>query len=238
MANQVKISRLDEIEVARAAFLPPDEKKKVLRSGKSGRPPYHLNAVRNHFVDILGIPASVLMPVTRASWRKLRAIIRKDCRNFKDEQIANVQLGKGLYDFREAHISSATPHEFLSLSVGLSGESLTYWQSAVLEIDGRLYVACIDPRRARGLTRKCLPFVFSMMHAAIREGRDELKAVRFVVIQFGDVVRGARKVKLRFEPDGFEPVNYEALKLDIQETYRIWEEVLQERAAERRRAAA
>ena len=230
MANRVKITRLDEIELARVGMLPREQKKQALRRGKSGHPPYYLNAVRAHFMDILGLPMS------RVAWTKIRASIRKACRHSTAERIANVQLGRGLYLFVDEHDVKGRPADFAPLSLGLSGDALTYWCRAILEIDGHPYVAFIDPRQSHGVTRKSLRFVFSMMHTAIREGRGDLAAVRFVVIKFGPTVKGARKVRLLFEPDDIELIDHKTLSADVRETYQVWEQVLQERAAKKRAA--
>jgi len=236
MASQVRISRLDEIEIARASFLSPDEKKRSLRGAKRGSPPYHLNAVRSHFLDLLGVTPNPLFTFTRLEWKKLRASIRQACRHSKKERIANVQLGKGLFLYAEARAITGVATEFHSLSLGITDETLRYWCNAILYIDEIPYVVFIDARSTRGITRRCFPYVFSMMHAAIREGRDDRAAVRFAIVKFGPVKNGARTVRFFAEPDGFKPIPYEAMKTDARDTYKVWGEVIQERVAEKRAA--
>lgn len=124
-------------------------------------------------------------------------------------------------------------HDILPLNIRVS-EKLVYWSQAVVAIDGRPVVPFIDPRRTtKRLTAAARQFVFSVMHERCLADPD-LSEVDHCIVQFASLDDGSRTPTLYFA-DGMELHDFDALDAMVQETYAIWNEVLEERDAAARR---
>jgi hypothetical protein len=223
---------LHQLDLARIAPLSRDQKRARLEAIKLGRPPYSYDPMRGSILDLLNIEAGPLAPVARAPWSAIAARIGKASRS-DDEEKANIGVAKALFDLATARGVTGSRHEIFPLNVGVS-EKITYWSPAVIAIDGRAVVPFIDPRRERKwLTSAARRFVFSVMHERFIADPD-LDGIEPCIVQFDSLEGGERKPLLHFI-DGIELLSFETLDAMIQETYAIWNEVLEEREAATRR---
>lgn len=228
----MKTRPLPDLDVARIAPLPREQKRKALESMKLGRPPYSYDPMRRSILDILNIEAGPLAPVPRAPWSLIEAAVRRQSRS-ADEETANVAVAKALYDYATLQSIVGRRHDIFPLNIGVS-EKLIYWSQAVVAVDGRPVVPFIDPRRAtKRLTAGARRFVFSVMHERFMADPD-LSEVEMCIVQFASQDNGDRTPVLYFA-DGLELHDFDALDAMVQETYAIWNEVLEERDAEARR---
>jgi hypothetical protein len=95
-------------------------------------------------------------------------------------------------------------------------------------------VPFIDPRRERKwLTSAARQFVFSVMHERFIADPD-LDGIEPCIVQFDSSDDDGRTPILHFI-DGIDLLDFDTLDAMIQETYAIWNEVLEERNAAKRR---
>jgi hypothetical protein len=94
-----------------------------------------------------------------------------------------------------------------------------------------------DPRISNPLTREGRKFALSLMHERIRVPDPDFTEARLVVAQFGKGEGGARTIRL-FDAAEVELFDVDQLNEMIDETYRIWIEVLRERVDEDRKKAS
>ena len=228
----MKTRPLPDLDVARIAPLPRDQKRRALEGMKLGRPPYSYDPMRQSVLDILNIEAGPLASVARAPWPVIEAAIRRRSRS-ADEESANVAVAKALYDYATLHSFAGRRRDIFPLSIGVS-EKLVYWSQAVVAVAGRPVVPFIDPRRAtKRLTVTARRFVFSVMHERCLADPD-LNDVDHCIIQFASSDDGSRSPTLFFA-NGVELYDFDALDGMVQETYALWNEVLEERDAATRR---
>jgi len=228
----VKTRPLPDLDLARIAPLPRDQKRKALEGMRLGRPPYSYDPMRRSIFDLLNIEAGPLASVRRASWSVIEGEI---CRlsHGADEAKANVGVAKALYDFATVNGITGRRHDIFPLNIGVS-EKVTYWSPAVIGITGRPVVPFIDPRRmTKRLTAAARVFVFSVMHERCLADPD-LSDVDFCIVQFTTADDGSRTPTLHFPLD-LTLFDFDALDAMVQETYAIWNEVLEERDAATRR---
>lgn len=222
----MKTRLLPDLDVARIAPLPRDQKRRALEGMRLGRPPYSYDPMRQSILDILNIEAGPLASVPRAPWSVIEVAVRRRCRTL-DEENANVAVAQGLYDYATVHGVAGRRHDIFPLNIGVS-EKLTYWSQAVVAVGGRPVVPFIDPRRAtKKLTAAARRFVFSVMHERCLADPD-LSEVDLCIVQFASSDDGSRTPTLHF-PDGMELFDFDALDAMVQETYALWNEVLEER---------
>lgn len=188
--------------------------------------------MRQSILDIMNIEAGPLASVPRAPWSVIEASIRRRSRSVSEEK-ANVGVAKALHDYATAHGVAGRRHDIFPLNIGVS-ERLVYWSQAVVAIDGRPVVPFIDPRRdTKRLTAVARRFVFSVMHERCLADPD-LSEVDHCITQSASLDDGSRMPTLYF-PDGMELYDFDTLDAMVQETYAIWNEVLEERGATARR---
>lgn len=96
--NRVKTRPLPDLDVARIAPLPRDQKRRALEGMKLGRPPYSYDPMRQSILDIMSTEAGPLASVPRAPWSVIEAAIRRRSRS-SDEENTNVSVAKALYDY-------------------------------------------------------------------------------------------------------------------------------------------
>ena len=228
----MKTRPLPDLDLARIAPMPRDQKRKALEAMRLGRPPYSYSPMRQHIFDLLNIQAGPLACTPRAPWATVEAEIRRKSQSGAEEA-ANVGVAKGLYDYATAESIVGQRHDIFPLNIGIS-EKVVYWSQAVIAIDGRPVVPFIDPRRAtKRLTLAARHFVFSVMRERCLADPD-LSDVDLCIFQFTTLEDGNRKPNLYF-PDGMELFGFDALDVMVQETYAMWNEVLEDRVATTRR---
>lgn len=223
---------LPDQDLARIAPMPLDQKRNELQKLKFGRPPYTYHPVRKSDLDILNVAAGPLAELPRTPWHLIAKDIRRRCDSAAQID-ANLRVGEGLYRFASEHKLIGRRYPISPLPMGLS-ERVIYWSSAVIEIDGRMVVPFIDPRRTKKLTQSARQFSFSMMNQRISAYPD-LADVGLAILQFENSEKGPRAVVPYFADD-VDLFNFAELDAMVRETYEIWREILKGREAEARRS--
>jgi hypothetical protein len=80
---------MPDLDLARIAPMPSDQKRAALESLKLGRPPYSYDPMRASILDILNIEPGPLASVARAPWSLIEKDICHRSRS-KDEETANL----------------------------------------------------------------------------------------------------------------------------------------------------
>jgi len=231
----VKIRPLSEIDLARVAPLPPDQKRRALEQIRYGHPPHSYAPVRACFSDLLNVrPGGLVGALPRTPWEKIKDTISKRSKS-DSEQDANLRVAEGLFDYAEQHALAGRHHEIFPLALGI-GTKVVFWHPVVLTIDSRPLVPFFDPRRTKALTVQGRRFVFSVMHERIRAADPDFAEVALGVVQFSLSEKGPRVPILHMDA-GVTLFSFDELDLMVRDTYDMWREVVEERAAETRRRA-
>ena len=225
---------LHDLDLARIAPLPKDEKQVELRKLKDSFPPYGYKPFRLSILDILDVQAGPLAALPRTPWRTIAAAIRQRGKSVAEIK-ANLRAAEGLFNFAKDHEIIGRRHEFYPLAIGLS-ERVSYWSPVVISIAGRPVVPFFDPRMSSKLTPLGRNFVLSAMHERIRVSDPDFAEVGLAVFQFANSKEGPRAAKPHFA-DAISLYDYEAMDGMVRETYSIWNEILKERTAEARKRA-
>lgn len=175
----MKIRRLPEIDLARVATLPTDQKRLELERFKLGHPTITYKPVRTRFADIFNVQPDMFGDGHPIQWSVLEGQIRQISRP-GDECSANLLVAKGLHDFARSNDLRSRSQAFFPLSLSI-GEKVEYWLPMVTALDAAPLVIFIDPRRGKRLTAEARRFVFSMMHEHIRVANPD-----FAVARLGD----------------------------------------------------
>ncbi len=231
----MKIRRLPEIDLARIAPLPADQKRRALEHFKLGHPTITYKPVRTRFADIFNVQPYMFAAVDATAWPVLERLIRAKATS-DDERDANLLVAKGLHTFAQENALRSRSQPFFPLSLSV-GEKVEYWLPMVTALEGAPLVIFIDPRRGKSLTGEARRFVFSMMHEHIRAANPDFATARLGIVQFGEAVEDQRPVKLSTD-EGVELFGFDQLDQMVRETYDIWREVSEAREDEVRRKAA
>lgn len=231
----MKIRRLPEIDLARIAPLPTDQKRRALERFKLGHPTITYKPVRGRFADIFNVKPDLFAAADPTAWPVLERLIRARATS-DEEREANLLVAKGLHTFAQANALRSRSHGFFPLSLSV-GEKVDYWLPMVTALDDAPLVLFIDPRRGKRLTAEARRFAFSMMHEHIRVADRDFAGSCLGIIQFGDAVEDQRPVKL-WTDQGIDLYGFDQLDRMVSETYTIWRDVSEAREADVRRKAA
>ena len=231
----MKIRPLPEIDLARIAPLPRDEKRRALEQVRLGRPPYSYAPVRATISDMLNVQSELIGPMPRTPWEKISAAIKRKSRS-KAEEEANLRVAEGLFDFVQAREIMSRRLDIFPLQLGI-GTKVVFWQPVVLTLDERAVIPFLDPRRAKGLTAKGRRFVFSVMNERIRAADPDFAGVTLAIVQFARSDDGPR-TPIVFTDESVELFTFDELDQMVRETYELWTEISEERTAETRRRGA
>ncbi len=230
----MKIRPLPDIDLARIAPMQRDQKYRSLFAFKEGRPPYSYEAVRRCSFDIYNIQPEMFGPAERTAW----SVIDHDIAKFAKKEeaiIANRNVARSLYNFSSEHDLIGKEIDLFPMKIG-GGRRIVIWNSVLLNMDGRLLVPFLDPRKSKGLSELGLKFAFSVMHEHIREADPDFDKVVFGVFKFPAEKSGSRKAQLVLEDD-FGKFSFDQLDEMVAETYEIWIEVCEEREEEVRKSS-
>jgi hypothetical protein len=223
----MKIRRLSEIDLARIGPLDSVEKRHRLRLLRFGRPPHTYGPLRGQLGDILNLQPEMFGSSTEVTpWETISAAISKAA-NHDAEAKFNLAVAKSLYDFALERNVRSYRKPISAWPVGY-GQSVSYWWNLYTVLEAQPCFIFADPRISNPLTRDGRKFVLSLMHERIRVPDPDFAESRLVVVQFGKGEGGARTIRL-FDATEGELFNIDQLNEMIDETYKIWIEVLQER---------
>jgi hypothetical protein len=223
---------LPDTDLARIAPLSDELKRSWLRRMKTGFSIFSYKPVRSCFGDVFNLRVGMFAPVEPTPWEKINERLIRACKT-GDELRNNTQIAKALHDYAVSSNIAGRQHEFFPMAMG-AGRKISLWLPMVLAIDKKPYSIFIDPRRNNGLTKLGRRFAFSMMHERIRAADEDFASFNLGIIRFTDNDDGSRSVVLHSDSD-VELYSLDELETMVASTYRIWQEVLEERAAESRR---
>lgn len=227
----MKIPPLSEIDLARVCPLPVDRRRRALEAIRYGHPPYSYAPVRGNFSDILNVQAGMVGALPRVPWTEIEQDIRRRSRS-DAEEAANLRVGRGLFDYVDEKALTGRHHEIFPLALGVTTK-LVFWHPVVLSIERRPVVPFFDPRRTKELTVEGRRFVFSVMHERIRAADPDFAEVALGVFQFSLSEKGPR-TPILYTDAGVTLFTFEELDQMVRDTYEMWREVCEERAAEMR----
>lgn len=229
----MKIRLLHDIDLARIAPLPHEERRRRLEQLRTGWPTLSYGPLRRSLGDIFNVDLGLFGPVTPLPWDKVARAVAGNSRS-TEECEANLAVAEALHDYASRNNLTGRRQEFLSLPLG-EGTRVTYWIPLVLGVNGRALVPFIDPRRSsKRLTAAARRFVFSVMHERIRAADPDFVDVALGVFQFGVDDDGKRHPVL-WTDDGVDLYSFEALDQMVRETYELWWEVCEDRTTQSRR---
>jgi hypothetical protein len=230
----VKTRLLPEIDLARIAPLPIEQKRRALEQLRLGHPPYSYAPVRQSLSDLLNVQAGLVGTLPRTPWHKIAETIRRRAHT-DAEQVANLRVAEGLYAYADEQAVTGRRHEIFPLSLGV-GTKVVFWHPVVLTIEKRPLVPFFDPRRAKSLTVEGRRFVFSVMNERIRAADPDFAEVALGIVQFALSDKGPRAPSI-FTDESVKLFTFDELDQMVRETYELWREVCDERTADIRRRA-
>lgn len=231
----MKLRRLPETDLARIAPLAPDEKRRQLRSFNSGGGSWSYDPARKQNFNI----ANPINPLGLHSERPTIETIRKlvaaqcTCIDQQDSCLEVVDLFDGWY---RGSATIAVERQISSMPIGSLG-LIRYWENFAAVINGRSTFIFVDYRREKHLTAIGRKFVFSMMHEHIRMTDPDFYDANLLILRFPQIDKNTRGIMPYFVDDA-DLFSLADLSSMIDETYKIWMEVLEERrTGEPKRAA-
>jgi len=223
---------LHDTDLARIAPLPDDMKRSQLMQMKGGFSPFSYKPVTTCYPDIFNVQSGMFGASPATPWKQIQAQVIRASR-LGDEQRNNLQVAKALYEFASNAGAIARRHEFFPMHIGV-GKKVSFWLPMVLAVDEKPHAIFIDPRRSKGLTELGRKFVFSMMHERIRAADADFADIKLGIIRFKDGDDDERSVRF-YRDEGIELFSLDQLETMVAATYRIWQEVYEEREAGTRR---
>ena len=166
-----------------------------------------------------------------APWPQIAADIKK-CAASESEADFNLAVAEALYEFGIGQRARSYSKPIAPWAVGY-GQSVKYWWNLYTVIGRHPCFVFVDPRLSNPLTQVARKFVLSMMHERIRVPDPDFANSRLLVVQFGRTDESKRIIRL-FEPTDSGLFSFDELNEMIDETYRLWIEVLEERADDMR----
>ena len=231
----MKIRPLPEIDLARIAPLPTQQKRLELERLKMSKPPFSYRPLRRSLSDILNLRGSLLEASERVPWSTLKEVIVRTAINERERQ-ANLSVAEGLYRYAEACGMTGRSHDFFPLALGVE-RKVSYWHPAILNLDGRPLVPFFDPRQSYQLGEEARRFAFSVMHERIRAADPDFANVSLGIFQFRASQNEGLRVPALHTDDGVSLFGFDDLDAMVRETYELWIEISEERVATARRAA-
>lgn len=165
-------------------------------------------------------------------WKQVEADIVRRATS-EGELRFNLAVAEALYHFGVENGAKSFRKPINPWSVGY-GQSVCYWWNFYTLLDGEPCFVFVDPRLTAPLTREGRNFALSLMHERIRAADPDFARARLLVAQFGKADPGRRLIRL-FDAADADLFSFDELNEMIDETYRLWIDVLAERADEAKR---
>lgn len=232
LENQVTIPPLPDTDLARIAPLDEDMKRSQLRQMKGGFSTFSYKHVRGCFNEIFNVEPPMFGPSEPTPFQKIKDRLSRQCKAGVEFE-NNKKIAEALHHYATGEGIKGRHHEFFPMSMGV-GRKVSFWLPMILAIEERAHVLFIDPRRTKGLTAAGRRFAFSMMHERIRVADPDFADVRLGIVRFTDGDEGDRVVRL-YTDEGVDLYPLDELEAMVASTYRMWQEVVEEREAESRR---
>ncbi len=229
----MKMRLLPQIDLVRAMPLSRMEKRALLQKVKFFRPTLSYRAVRAVTPDLFNVRPGCLEPTT-SCWSEIANAISSRCLH-EAERMQNLAVGKQVFEDSTQRRLTGFQHQLFPLKIGISG-GVVLWSDFYVVVDGVPVFPFIDPRRSNGLGPIARNVAFSLMHQRIRADGGDFASAEFAIYKFPSEGSESRRLSI-YSSDGAEMYSYDDLEQMIQEVYEVWEEVLSDREAEKRRAA-
>nr|WP_205938191.1 hypothetical protein [Rhizobium leguminosarum] len=207
-------------------------KRSALRRMRAGRPGFSYRHVRACFNDLFNIQSAMFGSVAATPFEKIEERLLRSCKA-GEEFTNNLRIAKALHAFTSSTGVVGRHHDFFPMPMSM-GRKVTFWLPMVLAIDEEPYTVFIDPRSGSGLTELGRRFVFSMMHERIRAADEDFADVNLGIIRFVNHEDGDRSARL-YNATEVPLYSLEELETMVASTYRMWQEICEERTAETRR---
>lgn len=223
--------RLNDTDLANNVLLKEEDQYNSLRRLVSSFSPYSLNYVRARFPDIFNLIYPLFEGVVshRTSIDVIRALLFKKCRTEK-ELANNIAVAELLYAFSEENVAWSLPISIAGIRLA---QERRYWIPLSLVIQDEPTIVFVDPRGGSGLSAAGRRFVFSAMHAGLRELDPTLEAARLMIIQLPKDRDGDRHISIH-RGDEVPLLGYEEIESLSMTTEAIWLRVLEEEQRRRR----
>src|ERR1700731_2721901 len=229
----MKIRRLSEIDLARIAPLDREEKIYRLRLLKAGSPPHTYNPLRGSLGDILNLQFEIFEETAYTPWAKIVKAIERRATS-EVEATFNLGVAKALYNFGVKKNIRSYRKPITAWPVGY-GQSVSYWWNLYSVFDDQPSFMFVDPRISNPLTRLARKFTFSLMHERIRVQDPDFSEAKLIICQFGKKENRERYIRT-FDVQDSGLFTVDELTAMIDETYRLWIEILEERVEEARKS--
>jgi hypothetical protein len=227
----MKIRRIPDIDLARIAVQPTDNKRVALEQLKEGWPPHSLDPMREQIGDIVNLQMGLLGDRRPTPWSVIERAIVKRSRT-SDEGLYNIAIARSLYNWCSAQDIVSYGKSVPAWSVGL-GHSLSYWNQYYSVLGERATFMFVDPRLSAPLTEQARRFAFSIMHQRLRVDDPDFSDAQLLILQFRKGDAEGSRLLIPHQVDGLSLFARDELNEMIDETYLLWAEVLagrQERA--------
>jgi len=198
MVSRKKKFRLSEIDLARAATAPPNQKESIIRQATGGDGYDRYRGVRDNLGPILNV-ALPLVSGSAVTREQIKTIVGRACNNGPGEIEGNQGIAVGLWDYVNEHKVTGATLDLEPVALGPAGRR-QFWCPYILKIDGEKYIPFFDFRGDTRLPPEGRRFVFSVNHAHIRLANPtEYREAGFVIFQFEDLKDGTRKAVPHFD---------------------------------------
>ena len=151
MVSQRKNFHLTEIDLARAATAPPNQKRGIITQATGGIGYDFYRAIRDNSGPILNLQLP-LVSSTPATREQTVAAVGRACYARSGEIEGNKAIAAGLWDYVAEHRVTAANLDLEQIYLGRAGKR-SFWAPHILKIDGGKYIPFFDWRgRDTGLS--------------------------------------------------------------------------------------
>lgn len=231
----MKLRPLPGIDLARIAPLSTAQKISALRAFKAGGGGWSYDPARVQTFNVFNPENPLGISPAHPSLEQIVREVKKGCKT-AEQETACIEVTKLLFEWVQAHVPRSIERPTPSMSLGSIG-AIRYWGNFAAIMDGRPTFPFFDHRRANGLTKIARRFVFSMMHEQIRVVDPDFEDASLLIVRFPQPKGSKRSINLEFD-SGVELFDLYTLQEMVEETYRLWLEILEGRAAEPPKKAA
>ena len=235
MASHEKKPRLCDTDLALAATMTEDERRKLLLKVTHGRGYPFYRSAKALYPSILSIASLVLLPPAETL---KKTVARKCPKGRKGEIPGNQKIVEALREYAIAHSVTGVAFKHEPVPLGPRAGKRELWAPFIIQIDGGKFIPYFDPRGDNELTAAARAFIFSVNHTYIRlQDPTQYGSVGFVIFQFATLKDGSRKVIAHFDK-GVKFWSDREIGEMVDAVYRTMDAIEAERIAEVERKAS
>lgn len=223
-----KMRPLPETDLVEVAVLPLSQRRQRLEGINLGIPPHSYQPTRNSLPDLLNEQQPLFGPQPATPWLEIeKKLLRSPAKWIAPNLAVSKVLHKHVIE--KGHSGRALGMTGMPLKAGVF---VRYWAPTGLIVDGNLVVLFMNFRR-KAMTAAGSQMVFSLMHDQIQTRYPDYIGARLAIYEFAD--DDNRTLRCKYA-DGLSLMPFSEQQQRIEETYRIWYEVLEGRTETARRA--